>query len=290
MFQGSIVALVTPMTKTGEVDIPRLKKLVEFHIEQGTDAMVVNGTTGESPTTTNTEKLKTLKTVLEVVAKRIPIIAGTGTYSTKETIERTQAAKELGVDACILVTPYYNKPTQEGLYQHYKAVAEAVSIPQILYNVPGRTSCDLLPETVKRLSTISNIVGLKDATGNLERAKALKEMNLSLTFFSGDDPTALAFMLQLGKGVISITSNVAPKKMHEMCKEAITGNFQRAGEINATLMALHKALILEPNPIPVKWAMHKMGLIEGEIRLPLTSLSEKNQTAVEEAMKGAKIV
>ncbi len=286
MFQGSIVALVTPMTKTGELDITCLRKLVKLHLDQGTDAIVVNGTTGESPTTTNKEKLKVIETVLEVASGQIPVIAGTGTYSTMETIHRTEEAMKLGVDACILVTPYYNKPTQEGLYQHFKAVAEAVPIPQILYNVPGRTQCDLLPATVERLSHLSNIVGLKEATGDLARGRALKEIcGDSFVLLSGDDPSALAFILQGGKGVISISSNVVPKKMHEMCKAALAGDFKRAGEINTPIMQLHKALIVEANPIPVKWVMHQMGLIEEGIRLPLTPLSEKNRSVVKEAMK-----
>jgi len=286
MFQGSIVALVTPMTKNGELDIPCLRKLVELHIEQGTDGIVVNGTTGENPTLTHSEKSRLVAECVKVAAGRIPIIAGTGTYSTQESIELTKEAMDLGADACILVTPYYNRPTQEGLYQHYKKVAETVPIPIILYNVPGRTGCDLLPETVARLSQISNIVAIKDATGDLTRCKALKEaVGDKMDLLSGDDPSALAFMLQGGKGVISITSNVAPKKMHEMCEAALARNIERAGELNTPLMSLHKAMIVEANPIPVKWVLHQMGWIEDAIRLPLTRLSEKNQPMVKNAMK-----
>lgn len=286
MFQGSIVALVTPMTENGELDIPCLRKLVELHIEQGTDGIVVNGTTGENPTLTHAEKSKLVEECVKISRGRIPIIAGTGTYSTQETIELTREAKELGADACILVTPYYNRPTQEGLFQHFKKVTESVNIPIVLYNVPGRTGCDLLTETVARLSQIPNIVALKDATGDLPRAKALREaVGDKIDLLSGDDPSALAFMLQGGKGVISITSNLAPKKMHDMCAAALTKNFERAGELNAPLMSLHKAMIVEANPIPVKWALQQMGWIQDAIRLPLTKLSEKNQSIVKDAMK-----
>lgn len=290
MFHGSIVALVTPLTKSGELDEAALIKLVEMHLEQGTDAIVVNGTTGEAPTLTLSEKNQIIRLVLNITKNKIPVIAGTGNYSTAETIRQTLDAMELGVDACLIVTPYYNRPTQEGLFQHFKAIATTVPIPIILYNVPSRTGCDLLPETVEKLSQFSNIVGLKEATGDLTRGKALKELcGNSIDLYSGDDPSALAFILQGGKGVISITANVLPKEMHEMCKAALMNDFRLAGEINTRLMPLHKSLIVEPNPIPIKWVLNQMGLIENTLRLPLTPLSDKNHTVLMEAMKQAGI-
>lgn len=253
MFQGSIVALVTPMTATGELDEEKLRSLIEFHIEQGTDAISVNGTTGEAPTLTEKERVRLIKITLETAAKRVPVIAGTGTNDTAETIHQTQKALELGVDACLVVTPYYNRPTQEGLYQHFKYIARTVPAPIILYNVPVRTGCDLLPETVARLSEIPNIVGIKEATPDLNRSKKILALcNDSFDLLSGEDSNVLEFILQGGKGVISVTANVAPKQMHEMCKAALKRNQELAKTLDAKLMPLHKKLFLEPNPISCK--------------------------------------
>lgn len=291
MFQGSIVALITPMTATGEFDAPRFRALIEIHIKAGTNAIVVLGTTGESPTIMGNERHNIIKLAVEVSSGRIPIIAGTGTNSTLKTIYETEQAMELGVDACLIVTPYYNRPTQEGLYQHYRAVAEAVSIPILLYNNPSRTGCDLLPETVVRLSHISNIMGIKDATGDLARGKALVAMcHKKFTLLTGDDASALAFMLQGGHGDISVTANVAPKLMHDMCSAALSNNVQLAGELNTRLMPLHKTLFVEPNPIPVKWAVQQLGLIEEGIRLPLTPLSDQYHAVVKEAMEVSGVI
>lgn len=288
MFQGSIVALVTPMTLAGVLDEPKLRALIEWHLSEGTQGFVINGTTGEAPTLTEEERLKTLKIAKEMVKNRVPIIAGTGTSGTAETLRRTKTAKELGVDACLVITPYCNKPTQEGLYQHYKTIAEAVSIPLILYNVAARTACDLLPETVQRLSKISNIIGLKEGGGDLSRGRALKAAcGEDFALYSGDDSSSLMFMLQGGKGVISVTANVAPKAMREMCDAALSRQTDVAGERNARLMPLHKGLFLEANPIPVKWVLQKLGRIEGGIRLPLTPLSEQYHETLREAMKFA---
>lgn len=292
MFHGSLVALVTPMTRSGELDIPRLQVLVDRHLAEGTNGIVVSGTTGEAPTLSKKDRETLIKTTLDRVKGKIPVIAGTGTYSTQETIQRTQEAYDLGVDACLVVTPYYNKPTQEGLFQHFSAVANAVSVPIILYNVASRTGCDLLPETVARLAKIKNIVGLKEGGSDLARGRELLkacEAN-PIDFFSGDDASSLAFMLQGGKGVISVTANVAPQMMQQMCKAALEPNLRIAGEINTKLMPLHKALFVESNPIPVKWALEKLGWIEGGIRLPLLPLSEKNQAIVQNAMKESGIL
>lgn len=292
MFHGSLVALVTPMTRTGELDIPRLQALVDRHLAEGTNGIVVSGTTGEAPTLSKKDRETLIKTTLDRVKGKIPVIAGTGTYSTQETIQRTQEAYNLGVDACLVVTPYYNKPTQEGLFQHFSTVANAVSVPIILYNVASRTGCDLLPETVARLAKINNIVGLKEGGSDLARGRELLkacEAN-PIDFFSGDDASSLAFMLQGGKGVISVTANVAPQMMQQMCKAALEPNLRIAGEINTKLMPLHKALFVESNPIPVKWALEKLGWIEGGIRLPLLPLSEKNQAIVQNAMKESGIL
>lgn len=284
MFRGSIVALVTPMQASGEIDIEALRQLVEFHLENGTDGIVVTGTTGESVTLNSQEKLLVIKNVVEQVASRIPVIAGTGTNATRETVEATIQAMALGVDACLLVTPYYNKPTQEGLYQHYATIAKAAPLPQILYNVPGRTCCDLLPETIKRLSTISNIVGVKEATGNLARLdELLNTCGDTLDFYSGDDASAMAFILQGGKGVISVTANVAPKLMHEMCAAALAGDKARAQMLDNKLHALHRDLFVEANPIPAKWLLAEQGLIKAGIRLPLTTLSDSQHAMVQAA-------
>src|SRR5690554_3177787 len=281
MIQGSIVALVTPMKRDGSLDDESLSRLIEFHIEQGTDAIVAVGTTGESATLDEEEHCRVIQFVVEKVAGRVPVIAGTGANSTTEAINLTVRAKDAGADACLLVTPYYNKPTQEGLYRHYKAVAEAVNIPQILYNVPGRTACDMLPATVARLAQIPNIVGIKEATGNLDRAKEIMRLcGPDFLLYSGDDATACEFCLIGGKGVISVTANVAPKLMHDMCAAAIAGDAEAARAIDAKLAALHRDLFIESNPIPVKWAVCELGLIESGIRLPLTWLSESCREAV----------
>lgn len=291
MFQGSIVALVTPMDPSGALDEKTLQVLIEKHISEGTDGIVVNGTTGEAPTLTKDEKIKIIKIALDVAKGRVPIIAGTGSYSTAETIQQTDAAMQAGAEACLIIAPFCNKPTQEGLYQHYQAIAKAVSIPIILYNVPGRTACDILPETVLRLSHIPNIIGIKEATGDLKRARdILAATNGSLDLYSGDDASALAFMLQGGKGVISVTANVAPKLMRAMCEAALKNDIRLAGELNTRLMPLHKSLFLEANPIPVKWAMQQIGWINEGIRLPLTPLSEKYCEIVRDAMKTGGVI
>lgn len=291
MFQGSIVALITPMTATGEFDAAGFRSLIETHIAAGTSAIVVLGTTGESPTIMDSERYRIIKLAVEVSAGRIPIIAGTGTNATLSTIYETEQAMELGVDACLIVTPYYNRPTQEGLYQHYRAVAEAVSIPILLYNNPSRTGCDLLSETVVRLSHISNIIGIKDATGDLARCRELVSVcDKKFNLLTGDDASALAFMLQGGHGDISVTANVAPKLMHDMCMAALSNKVQLAGELNTRLMPLHKALFVEPNPIPVKWAVQQLGLIEEGIRLPLTPLADQYHAVVREAMEASGVI
>ena len=291
---GSIVALVTPMRPGVEAETPlderALARLVEFHIENGTDGIVAVGTTGESATLDEQEHLATIRRVVELVAGRIPVIAGTGANSTFEAIRLTRHAKSAGVDACLLVTPYYNKPTQEGLYLHHKAVAEAVDIPQILYNVPSRTACDMQPETVARLAKLANIVGIKEATGDLTRLAAIRERcGQDFLLLSGDDATACDFILQGGHGVISVTANVAPKLMHEMCVLAQGGDAQAAHALDAKLQPLHRDLFVEANPIPVKWAVERMGLCDAGIRLPLTWLSAGRQAVVREALAHAGI-
>jgi 4-hydroxy-tetrahydrodipicolinate synthase len=249
MFHGSMVALVTPMFEDGSLDYESLDRLVEFHVENKTDAIVAVGTTGESATLDEKEHCETIKRTVKTAAGRIPIIAGTGSNSTREAINLTRCAMEAGADACLLVTPYYNKPTQEGLYQHFRSIAEAVGIPQILYNVPGRTACDMLPETVARLAGLSNIVGIKEATGDIERAKQILELcGDKLDVYSGDDPTAMELILAGGKGDISVTANVAPRAMHDMCEAALNGDREGATRINDSIMGLHKNLFLEANP------------------------------------------
>jgi 4-hydroxy-tetrahydrodipicolinate synthase len=281
-----MVALVTPMHEDGSLDWVALERLVKFHIENGTDAIVAVGTTGESPTLDMDEHCEVIRRTVEYARGRLPVIAGTGANSTSEAIELTECAHKLGADACLLVTPYYNKPTQEGLYLHHKKVADAVPVPQILYNVPGRTAVDMQPETVERLSKIPNIVGIKEATGNLDRARdILRRCGTSFDLYSGDDATALDCILLGAKGDISVTANVAPRSMHEMCKLAREGREQEARTINDRLMALHKNLFVEANPIPVKWALHEMGLIEGGIRLPLTPLSAAHHPTVRAALR-----
>jgi 4-hydroxy-tetrahydrodipicolinate synthase len=287
MIQGSIVALVTPMDESGAVDRDSLKKLVEYHIEQGTDAIVAVGTTGESATLDEDEHCAVIKWVVDYVDGRIPVIAGTGANATTEAINLTRRAKEVGADACLIVTPYYNKPTQEGLYLHHKAIAEAVDIPQILYNVPGRTACDMLPETVGRLSRVKNIVGVKEATGDLSRVKKIRELTGNdFAIYTGDDATSREFCLLGGNGTITVTGNVAPKLVHEM----INGDSETASAIDAKLAGLHKNLFIQSNPIPVKWAVAEMGLMGKGIRLPLTWLTEECFPAVREAMRQAEVI
>ncbi len=291
MIQGSIVALVTPMFEDGAVDDVSLKKLVEFHIEQGTDALVAVGTTGESATLDEDEHCHVIKTVVDCVAGRIPVIAGTGANCTREAIALTRKAKEVGADACLLVTPYYNKPTQEGLYLHYKAVAEAVDIPQILYNVPGRTGVDMLPETVGRLGKIDNIVGVKEATGKLDRVKQIRDLcGDDFALYTGDDATSLEFCLLGGNGSITVTGNVAPKLLHEMIIAAMRGDRAEAEAIDAKLAGLHSSLFIQSNPIPVKWAVAEMGLMGKGIRLPLTWLSDECMSTVRAAMQQAGVL
>lgn len=290
MFHGSMVALVTPMHADESLDPEGLAGLIEFHIEQGSDAIVVVGTTGESSTLDEEEHCKVIRRAVDFAKGRVPIIAGTGSNSTHEAISLTRCAMEGGADACLLVTPYYNKPTQEGLFIHHKKVAEAVPIPQILYNVPGRTACDMLPETVERLAAISNIVGIKDATGNLGRGREILERcGDRLDLYSGDDATAMELMMLGARGVISVTANVAPRAMHEMCAAAFAGDRAKAAAINDRLAGLHEALFVEANPIPVKWALHQMGLIPPGIRLPMTVLSERYHDTLRQAMRQAGI-
>ena len=291
---GSIVALVTPMQAGVQaetaLDWSALERLVEFHIDQGTDGIVAVGTTGESATLNEEEHLAAVRRVVELVKGRVPVIAGTGANSTHEAIRLTRHAKSAGVDACLLVTPYYNKPTQEGLYLHHKAVAEAVDIPQILYNVPSRTACDMQAATVARLATVPNIVGIKEATGDLTRLSAIAELcGKDFLMFSGDDATACDFMLKGGHGVISVTANVAPKLMHDLCVLAAGGDAAGAHAIDEKLHPLHRDLFVEANPIPVKWAVERMGLMDAGIRLPLTWLSADRQPLVREAMRHAGI-
>jgi 4-hydroxy-tetrahydrodipicolinate synthase len=288
--QGSLVAIVTPMQEDGALDLDAFRKLIDWHIGEGTDGVVVVGTTGESPTVDFDEHHLLIKTAVDHAAKRIPVIAGTGANSTREAIELAAYAKQVGADMSLSVVPYYNKPTQEGLYRHFRAIAEAVDIPQILYNVPGRTVADLQNETTLRLAEIPNIVGIKDATANLERgADLLRRKPVNFLIYSGDDATGLALMLLGGDGVISVTANAAPKMMHEMCAAALSGNIARARELNNRLQGLHRHLFCEANPIPVKWAVQQMGLIQGGIRLPLTPLSSGYHDQVRDAMHQAGI-
>lgn len=276
MISGSIVALVTPMAEDGSLDFQALSALVEWHIVSGTDAIVAVGTTGESPTLEVEEHYAVIRHIVDTVAGRIPVIAGTGANSTSEAIEWTSAAKALGADACLLVTPYYNKPSQRGLYQHHKAIAEAVEIPQILYNVPGRTACDMLPDTVCALAEIPNIVGIKEATGDLQRGKEiLARCPHDFLLYSGDDATALELILAGAKGNISVTANVVPAVMAQICRLGLEGNAEAARALNQGIAGLHKDLFLEGNPVPVKWALQQMGRIKGGIRLPLVELDAR---------------
>ena len=291
MIQGSIVALVTPMEADGRLDTAGLNRLIEFHIEQGTDAIVAVGTTGESATLNEAEHCEVIRLTVKQVAGRVPVIAGTGANATDEAISLTRKARDLGADACLLVTPYYNKPTQEGLFRHYSAVADAVDIPQILYNVPGRTACDLLPATVARLAPHPNIVGIKEATGQLDRLRQILDLcGPDFLLYSGDDATACDFCLQGGHGVISVTANVAPRLMAAMVRSARAGDADQAHTLDRSLAALHKELFIESNPIPVKWAVAEMGLIPDGIRLPLTWLSPACEEPVRQAMRQAGVL
>jgi len=285
---GSIVAMVTPMQSDGAIDWDRLDALVDWHVDMGTDGIVPVGTTGESATVTPAEHCEIVKRVVGRVAGRVPVIAGTGANATEEAVFLTREAKEAGVDACLLVTPYYNKPTQEGLVRHYDYIASAVDVPIVLYNVPGRTACDMLPETVARLADVANIIGIKEATGDLGRSLKIQELcGDRVVVYSGDDETAVDLMLDGAKGTISVTANVAPKLMGEVCRAAVAGKADEVRTLNQRLMLLHQRLFLEANPIPVKWALVQMGKIEDGIRLPLTELSAAYHEPVREALREA---
>jgi 4-hydroxy-tetrahydrodipicolinate synthase len=291
MFHGSMVALVTPMREDGAIDEDSLEALIEFHVAEGTDAIVAVGTTGESATLDEKEHCALLRRIVSMVRGRMPVIAGTGANATREAIELTRCGMEAGADACLLVTPYYNKPTQEGLYQHYKAVAQAVAVPQILYNVPGRTACDLLPETAARLAPISNIIGIKEATGDLERGRQILELcDERLDLYSGDDATSMELILLGAKGDISVTANVAPRSMHDMCAAALAGDRARAEQLDRRLRPLHTDLFVESSPIPVKWALYDMGRIPAGLRLPLTPLSAEHHDRVRDALRQAGVL
>ncbi len=290
MFEGSMVALVTPMYADGSLDWDSLAKLVEWHIEQGTNAIVAVGTTGESATLDMHEHLEVIRRVVDVVNRRIPVIAGTGANSTSEALELTQGAKNARADACLLVAPYYNKPTQEGLYLHHARIAEQVAIPQILYNVPSRTAVDMLPDTVARLAELDHIIGIKEATGDMQRMRAIRERVAdNFLLISGDDVSAVDFMELGGCGEISVTANVAPRLVADMCAKALAGDIAGARAINERLLPLHTSLFLESNPIPVKWALQQMGLIAAGIRLPLTPLSERYQEPLRAALQALEI-
>lgn len=290
MFRGSMVALVTPM-RDDAIDIPRLRDLVEFHIEMGTHGLVAAGTTGEAGTLSHEEKILVIKTVIDQTKERIPVIAGTAMNATKECIALTQQAMELGAHAALIMTPAYIKPSQEGLYQHYSAVAKAVPMPIILYNVPGRTACDLLPETVARLAKISNVIGIKEATGQMTRLQQILRLSEnSIDVYSGDDLTAAHWMLAGAKGVISVTANAAAKLMAKLCDLAVDNDHAACLRLQEQLMPLHELMFVESNPIPVKWAMHKMGLIERDIRLPLTPLSTACQSELEQVLKNLDLI
>ena len=285
MITGSLVAIVTPMHEDGSVDLDSLAGLIEHHIEAGTDGIISVGTTGESATLSHDEHRVVIEKTIQCVNGRIPVIAGTGSNSTAEALELTKAAHELGADACLLVVPYYNKPTQEGLYQHFKLIAESVPIPQILYNVPGRTSVDLHNSTAIRLSHIDNIIGIKDATADIERGRKLMEQSADdFVSYSGQDTAAMELMLAGGKGTISVTANVAPKLMHEMCTAAVAGNTDLAVQLNDKLMPLHEAMFIESNPIPAKWGVSQQGFIQNSLRLPLVPLSDEAHDHVRAAM------
>ena len=290
MLTGSLVAIITPMHEDGSLDLDRFRRLIDVHLTAGTDGFIIVGTTGESPTVDWDEHRLLIKTAIDHIDGRKPVIAGTGANSTREAIELSAYAKEAGADMGLSVVPYYNKPTQEGMYQHFKAIVEAVDLPQIVYNVPGRTVADLSNDTLLRLAKIPNIIGVKDATGNLERGVDLLRLApADFAVYSGDDGTALPLMLVGGHGVISVTANVAPRLMHEMCVAAIAGDTHRARELNNKLMPLHKSLFVEPNPTPVKWVAEQMGLVEGGIRLPLTKLSPQHHDLLRTAMRHAEL-
>lgn len=291
MFKGSLVALVTPMLASGEIDYAKLEKLIDFHITQGSNGLVIAGTTGESATLDFDEHCELLNRSREMINQRIPMIAGTGANSTSEAIHLTRCAKDAGADAALLVTPYYNKPTQHGLYLHHKAIAEAVALDQLLYNVPGRTACDMLPATVHLLSQVKNIIGIKEATGDLERLRQIQELvSTDFNLLSGDDATTCDFILQGGHGSISVTANVAPAQMAAMCSAALAGQSEQAETIDQQIADLHRVLFVEANPIPVKWAVHKMGYCDNVLRLPMTTLAEEYQDEVLNALETAGIL
>jgi len=286
MIQGSIVAIVTPMHPDGSLDLPGLRKLIDWHIAEGTDGIVIVGTTGESPTVSVEEHSELIRVAVQHTDKRIPIIAGTGGNCTAEAIELTKYAKQVGADASLLVVPYYNRPSQEGLYRHFKTIAEAVDLPAILYNVPGRTMTDMTVDTMLRLAQVPGIIGVKEATGNIGRATDLmRRAPKSFAVYSGDDPTAIALMLCGGQGNISVTANIAPRAMHELCKAAMAGDAARAIAINNKVLPLHNKLFVEPNPVPIKWAMAEIGLIESGMRLPLAPLAAEFHDAVRTALR-----
>lgn len=291
MYQGSMVALVTPMKNDGTIEEVALGQLIEWHIRSQTKAIIIAGSTGEAATLDHDEQAKLIYLAVSIASGRIPIIAGTGSYSTQAAIELTLQAKKAGAEACLVVTPYYNKPTQEGLYLHYKMIAEKADLPMILYNVPGRTCCDLLPETIERLAQLPQIIGIKDATGKLERLQEIsKRCGKRFGIYSGEDVVGLEWMLHGAHGVISVTANVAPQKMVEMCEAARLGHLERAEKLNQELLGLHQKLFVETNPIPVKWALHQMGLISGGLRLPLTPLSSRFHPDLIQAMHQAGVV
>ena len=288
MITGSLVAIVTPMHEDGRLDLARFRQLIDWHVSEGTDGIVVVGTTGESPTVDFDEHKELIRLAVQHSRGRIPIIAGTGGNSTAEAIELTESAKKNGATACLSVVPYYNKPTQEGLYRHFRKIAESVDLPMILYNVPGRTVADLQTDTVLRLAEVPGIIGIKEATANIERnTDLIRRAPRNFAIYSGDDATCLALILMGGHGVISVTANVAPKAMHQMCAAALVGDVKKARELNFRLFPLHQKLFVEANPIPVKWAMAEMGLIEGGMRLPLSPLAEKFHQTVREALHEA---
>jgi 4-hydroxy-tetrahydrodipicolinate synthase len=286
MIQGSIVAIVTPMHADGSLDFPGLRKLIDWHIAEGTDGIVIVGTTGESPTVSVEEHEELIRVAVEHTAKRIPVIAGTGGNSTSEAIELTQYAKEVGADASLLVVPYYNRPTQEGMYQHFKTIVEAVDLPAILYNVPGRTVADMSNETILRMAQVPGVIGVKDATGNIGRGcDLLRQVPKGFSVYSGDDPTAMALMFCGAKGNISVTANIAPRGMHELCDAAMNGRMAEAIAINNKLFPLHNKLFIEPNPVPLKWAMAEIGLIPSGMRLPIVPLAKEYHDIVRVAMR-----
>lgn len=286
MIKGSIVAIVTPMHEDGSLDLPALKSLLDWHVAEGTDGIVIVGTTGESPTVSVEEHCELIKVAVDHVAGRIPVIAGTGGNSTSEAIELTEYAKSVGADASLQVVPYYNRPTQEGMYQHFKRIAEAVDLPVILYNVPGRTVADMANDTIVRLSSVPGIIGVKDATGNIGRGtELLRAVPKSFAVYSGDDATAMALMFCGGAGNISVTANIAPRAMHELCVAAMEGRIADAVAINDKLIPLHNKLFVEPNPVPVKWALQQMGRMQGGIRLPLVALGAGSHDVVRSALR-----